>query len=149
MNILALYEDDLTRDRARHVEAHLCSRLDGSINVRFSWSSLKLWFFPEIMQLATNALKKSDIVLFSIRTGGNLPLAVKSWIAKELAWHNGHQCSLLALVEIKTDAGCFRRPSPACSFLSAVARGCGMDFISQTTETGENIRQFAGNRMQL
>jgi hypothetical protein len=131
VNVLTLYEDELARDRVARAETHLIGRLGRSINVRFKWFSLNLLFYPEVMQRATQALRESDIVLFSISQGGDLPLAVKAWIAAELARHNLHECSLLALIELKTEADDLWPPSPARLFLSAVAHSEGLDFISQ------------------
>jgi hypothetical protein len=131
VNVLTLYEDELARDRAARAETHLIGRLGRSINVQFTWFSLNLLFYPEVMQRASQALRESDIVLFSISQGGDLPLAVKAWIAAILARHNLHECSLLALVELETVADGSWPPSPACLFLNAVARSEGLDFISQ------------------
>ncbi|MCI0352199.1 MAG: hypothetical protein L0Z53_22495, partial [Acidobacteriales bacterium] len=132
ITVLVVYEDDASRERAMRAEAQLAQNLSSSVNVRFSWWKLKLFFHPRIMQLATEALRKADIVLFAISVGGELPLVARAWIEAELGNRDCHQCGLLALLE--TGAGGLPRPSPAELFLSDVARNAGLDFLSQATD---------------
>ncbi|MCI0745484.1 MAG: hypothetical protein L0Y58_08775 [Verrucomicrobia subdivision 3 bacterium] len=132
VTVLVVYQDDTSRERAMCADAHLVQSLGESIDLRFSWWKLRSFFHPRIIQLATEALRKADIVLFSISLGGELPLVVRAWIEAELTDRDCYQCGLLALLE--TGAGTPQQLSSARLFLSEVARNAGLEFLSSAPE---------------
>ncbi len=98
VRILIVYEDHLNRDRARQMQEELIQRLGRSFDFSVSWWRLKSLWHPKMLRMATDDATKTDIIMFSLRSGGELPQAVKKWINSVID-NSRRRVSLLALLE--------------------------------------------------
>jgi hypothetical protein len=127
VKIFVVYDSDLSRDRARHVEKDLGRRLGWSFDFSVSSWKLKSLWHPKMVQTAADAAVKADIVLFSLVSGGELPQAVKNWLGKVLINNPAHKVCLLALLET---GGTFTlRLSPAEVYVSNLSSKIGVDCL--------------------
>lgn len=128
IEVLIVYDNERTRARALRTQAHLIKELGTSFRLHFtSWSFKSLWH-PKMMQMATTAASKADIIIFSVLQGRDLPHMVKKWIEDWTPLRNGDQPTVLALLETFNPFA--PRTSIARSFLGEAARRSGVDFIS-------------------
>ena len=127
VKIFVVYDSDLSRDRARHMEKDLGRRLGCSFDFSVSSWKLKSLWHPKMVQMAANAAAKAEIVLFSLVSGGELPQAVKNWLGKVLINNPAHKVCLLALLET---GGTFTlRLSPAEVYVSNLSSKIGIDCL--------------------
>jgi hypothetical protein len=127
VKIFVVYDSDLSRDRARHMEKDLARRLGCCFDFSVSSWKLKSLWHPKMVQMAANAAAKAEIVLFSLVSGGELPQAVKNWLGKVLINNPAHKVCLLALLE--TGGNFTPRLSPAEVYVSNLSSKIGVDCL--------------------
>lgn len=127
IKIFVVYDDDLSRDRARHMEEDLGRRLGCSFNISISSWKLKSLWHPKMLQTATDAAAKAEIILFSLLSGRDLPQAAKNWLENGLITNPAHKTCLLALLE--TGGVLMPRLSPAEVYLSNLSSKVGVDCL--------------------
>jgi hypothetical protein len=127
VKIFVVYDSDLSRDRARHMEEDLGRRLGCSFDFSVSSWKLKSLWHPKMVRMAADAAAKAEIILFSLVSGGELPQAVKNWLDKVLINSPAHKVCLLALLET---GGTFTpRLSPAEVYVSNLSSKIGVDCL--------------------
>jgi len=126
VRILIVYEDDLNRDRARQMQEELIQRLGRSFDFSVSWWRLKSLWHPKMLRLATDDATKTDIIMFSLRSGGELPQAIKKWINSVID-NSRRRVSFLALLE--TGGAIAPRVSRTEIFLNHLSSRVGVDSL--------------------
>ena len=126
LRILIVYEDNLYRDRARQMQEELIRRLGRSLDFSVSWWKLKFLGHPKMLQMATDDATKTDIIMFSLRSGGELPQAIKKWINSVID-NSRRRVSLLALLE--TDGAIAPQVSRTEIFLNHLSSRVGVDSL--------------------
>jgi hypothetical protein len=127
IRIVAVYEQDLNRDRAQLMQEELTRRLGHSFNFSVSWWKLKSLWHPKMLRVAADAVAHADIMLFALLSGGELPQTLTKWIEERLLHNKTHRVSLLALLE--TGGMIVPRLSSAEICLSRLARQAGLDCL--------------------
>jgi hypothetical protein len=127
VKIFVAYDSDLSRDRARQMEAELGRRLGCSFSFSISAWKLKSLWHPKMLRMATEEAAKAEIILFSLVSGGDLPQAVKNWLEKGLVNAPGQKVCLLALLEI--GGALMPQLSPAEVYLSNLSWKIGADCL--------------------
>ncbi|MCI0535512.1 MAG: hypothetical protein L0Z50_09800 [Verrucomicrobiales bacterium] len=126
--ICVVYDDDLARDRAQRVGPHLLRELGALLEVSFSWWKSKFFYHPRILQMASDAAARADIILFSWHSGNHLPLVITDWLNTALARRDESEVVLVSLLGTGVPASLQSSPAVAC--LSQIARKASMDFLS-------------------
>jgi hypothetical protein len=126
VRILIVYEDDFNRDRARQMQEELTQRLGRSLDFSLSWWKLKFLRHPKMLQMATDDATRKDIIMFSLRSGSELPQAIKKWINSVID-NPRHRVSLLALLE--TGGAIAPRVSRTEIFLNHLSSRVGVDTL--------------------
>jgi hypothetical protein len=89
---------------------------------------------PKLNVLAAPALAEADLLIISLRGGGQLPAKIRALIAERLAQTVNHECALVALFESAATAT--RSSVYAC--LANLARQHGLDFFEQALSDAED-----------
>lgn len=126
VRILIVYEDDLNRDRTRQMQKELIQHLGRSLDFSLSWWKLKFLRHPKMLQMATDDATRTDIIMFSLRSGGELPQAIKKWINSVID-NSRRRLSLLALLE--TGGAIMPRVSRTEIFLNHLSLRVGVDCL--------------------
>ncbi|HEY3913532.1 MAG TPA: hypothetical protein VGN61_03515 [Verrucomicrobiae bacterium] len=143
VRILIVYEDDLNRDRARQMQEELIQRLGRSFGFSVSWWRLKSLWHPKMLRMATDDATKTDIIMFSLRSGGELPQAIKKWINSVID-NSRRRVSLLALLE--TGGAIALRVSRTEIFLNHLSSRVGVDSLCYSD--GPPTARFTRRREQ-
>jgi hypothetical protein len=126
VRILTIYEDNLNRDRVRQMQEELIRRLGRSLNFSVSWWRLKSLWHPKMLRMATDDATKTDIIMFSLRSCGDLPPAIKKWINSVID-NSRRRVSLLALLE--TGGAIAPQVSQTEIFLNHLSSRVGVDSL--------------------
>jgi len=109
------------------MQEELTRRLGHSFNFSVSWWRLKSFWHPKMRQVAADAIAETDIILFALLSGGQLPQALKKWIEERLLHKTTHRPALLALLE--TGGMIVPRLSSVEIYLSRLASEVGVDCL--------------------
>jgi hypothetical protein len=109
------------------MQKELTRRLNQSFNFSVSWWCLKSFWHPKMRQVAADAIAKTDIILFALCPGGELPQALTRWIKERLLHKTTHRVALLALLE--TGGMIVPRLSSVEVYLSHLASEVGVDCL--------------------
>jgi hypothetical protein len=143
IRIFGIYEHDLNRDRARLLEKELAHRLGQCFSFLVSWWKLKSLWHPKMLQVAADHVDHADIILFSLRSGAQLPRTVTKWIEKSLLKSATRRVSLLALLE--TGGTIVPRLSPAKICVKQLSSKAGVDCLCYSESMPLNGKEAHGD----
>ncbi|MDA1276658.1 MAG: hypothetical protein O2960_21780 [Verrucomicrobia bacterium] len=140
--ICGVFDDDLTKFRAQRAVPHLLSELGDMLEVTFSWWRAKFLYHPRALQMASDAVAHSHVILFSCRSGHDVPLVITNWLDEALARREKGERVLVALLE-SGSAGS-PQPSLAEACLHRIARKAKADFLfhAEPVQAGQSNSDF-------
>ena len=127
INIFVVYQHGLNRERALVTQEELARKLGQSFTISLSWWRLESLWHPKMCRVATEAIARADIILFSLLSGAELTHTVRELIEQQLLNNLPHRVSLLALLE--TGGISAPRLSPAAIYLSRLSAKAGVDCL--------------------
>jgi hypothetical protein len=133
-NVVIMYEDFGTGMRAKKGLDYVADELGNDLEFRHSMWRLDILQDPKLNVLAAPALAEADLLIISLRGGGQLPAKIRALIAERLAQTVNHECALVALFESAATAT--RSSVYAC--LANLARQHGLDFFEQALSDAED-----------
>jgi hypothetical protein len=141
LRVLIAYEDFATDQRAMK----LCSKLIVQIGREYQFRTC-FWKFdilrvPRLKTIAAHDAGDADVVLISTHGSGELPAAVKSWMAAWAGKKSSGAKSLVALLDGPDEWG--QDESPVNSYLKAFAEKSRIGFFSHTTALPRNDLEFS------
>ena len=127
VKLFIIYESGLNRDRAQLMQEELLRRLGQSLAFSISWWSLESLECSETRKSAARSIGETDIICFSLLSGGEVPEYVTTWLDKELLQRKTPKLCLVALVE----TGGIKAPrlSRAEVYLSQLSLAAGVDCL--------------------
>lgn len=125
--ICVVHDDDFARDRAEQVGRHLLGELGDAAELSFSWWRSQFLWHPQALQMAGDAVAHAHVILFSWRSGHNLPLVITNWLDEALARRAEDKSVSVALLE-SVSAGS-SQPSLAAARLRRSAQQAGVNFL--------------------
>jgi hypothetical protein len=130
-SVVVIYEDTAARDRAMTVCDHLMGQFWQEEEFDMSWWRFTYLADPQIAMEALSAAARADVIVFSVRAGGELSAEVKQWVED---WLNARQESEGALISlIDQSESDVRAPNSRHEYLREVARRGKLDFISSVS----------------
>lgn len=147
------YEDTVSRDRALHLCDDLVRALWKELEFEFSWWRFDYLGDDSIAQAAAESAIKSDIAIFSARSGFQLPVTVRAW-AEDWAGRRLQEAGVLvALIGTVNTA----EVTPVHTYLRRIATQASMDYLPPLPELGprrstitiEEIERRANGRSTL
>lgn len=128
--VVVLYEDELSRDRARGVCERLARSFWEQVEFEIGWWRFRYLADPDIGQADARAAAEADIVIVAAQASHALPAPVRNWLEKWVSHRAAHESVLVAL--IGTEGGWAADQLPVCAYLRTVAQRAGMDFLAPT-----------------
>jgi hypothetical protein len=108
------------------MKEELIQCLGRSFDFSVSWWRLKSLWHPKMLRMAADEATKTDIIMFSLRSGGELPQAIKKWINSVID-NSRRRVSLLALLE--TGGAIAPQVSRTEIFLNHLSSRVGVDSL--------------------
>jgi hypothetical protein len=128
-DLVVLYEDTTTRNRALTLYDRLAQRLLDECDFRSSWWQISQLTNPAFREQASDAAALANMILLCFRAGGRLPDAVRSWLdswlPRKSITHRSALVTLIAGAPPYTNQIC-----PVQIFLEKLARSANMDFFA-------------------
>lgn len=138
-----IYEDAATGIAAKY----RLDRLSEKLGLESESLEIRFWGF----ELLTEAGRRSaaareasdfDIIIFSLRSAGEPPLAVKQWLQEWLTCRNRRPCALAALVNGAVNQV---ENTPLAGYLGRIAEVSGLDLVFPFGEVaGQSTGATAG-----
>lgn len=126
--VVVLYEDDFSRERARGVCERLIRSFWEQVEFEVSWWRFRYLTDADISQAAARAATQADIVIIAAQAGHELPAPIRNWMEKWITHRTAHESVLVAL--LGTASGWAADRLPVCAYLRTVAQRAGMDFLA-------------------
>jgi hypothetical protein len=129
LNLVVVYEDTATRDRALQVCDHLAIELEDEVHFNVTWWRMDFLTNPSIAWQATEAALRADMILFSLHAGPTLPPALEHWAQ---SWVEEREISGGAVVGLIGSRQEFANwASPRHARLAKLAENARMDYLPQ------------------
>jgi hypothetical protein len=147
------YEDTVSRDRALRLCDDLVRALWKELEFEFSWWRFDYLGDETIARAAAESALKSDIAIFSVRSGFQLPVPVRAW-AEDWAGRRLQEAGVLvALIGTVNTV----EITPVHTYLRRIATRASMDYLPPLPELGsrrsamsfEEIERRANGRSTL
>jgi hypothetical protein len=126
-NVVIVYEDFATGNRAKKGLDYVAEELGGNMEFRHSMWRLEVLQEPALSVMAAPALAEADLLIISLRGDSRLPAEIRELIDERLAQTANHDCALVAVFEAVTPST--RSSIYAC--LAKLARLHGLDLFEQ------------------
>ena len=138
-SVTVIYEDTPTRDRAMAMCDCLMRQLWTEAELHITWWRADFLRDPRIANEAGAAAIDADVILFALRSEGELPSAITAWSDAWLIERAGHPGALITL--IGTTHAAQPTPSAKEKFLYELAQRAGLDYQSDArlASTGEAL----------
>jgi hypothetical protein len=145
LKVLIAYEDITTGQRAMKLCAKLIDQLGSKYQFRTCLWRFDLLRVAKLIAIAAQDANESDLVLISTHDCGELPAAVKKWMA---AWPGPAPPNAKALVALLERAGeTAPVDSPVQSYLQAFAEKSRFDFFSQSVPRSTARSESSSERL--
>jgi hypothetical protein len=131
-NVVLIYEDFETRERAKESLDYLAAEFGNDFEFRHSMWRLDILQDPKLNALAAPSLAEAGLLIVSLRCERQLPDRVRALIDERLAQIVNPECALLASFEGSAIS------SSVYACLATLARKHGLDFFEQaSSEVGD------------
>lgn len=127
-DLVVVYEDKLTRNRALHLYDHLAQQLFDDYDFQCSWWKFEHLLNPTIRHQAAEAAVEANMVLLSLHARDQLTSLQQTWIDEWLPKRDTRKAALVALIAGGTESGIEK--TPLVTYLQNAARLGGMDFFT-------------------
>lgn len=133
--VVILYEDQATGKRAMEMYHYVARQFEAELTPTCQMWRFDVLQIPALRELALKELSEARLILFSARSGFEIPHSVKALI-QEVCEANMddaiHECAVAALIAVPDDASEAGAAIPFRDHLREVAHGNGMAFFSAT-----------------
>jgi hypothetical protein len=136
-NVVLIYEDFETRERAKKSLDYLGQELGDDCEFRHSMWRLDILQDPKLNALAAPALAEADLLIVALRCERQVPDKILALIDQRLAQTVNPECALVAPFERSTPA--IRSSVYAC--LATLSRQHGLDFFEQAISDAEDLAE--------
>ena len=126
LNVVVVYGDTRTRERALRVYDHLVEELSGDFSIQFTWWKFDFLRCPDMFEAAVKAAFEADLIVFSVHAAEKLPPWVQDWIE---AWRGKREPNRGALVALIGESQIANKAAPVQTLLHEVANASGMEFF--------------------
>jgi hypothetical protein len=126
INTLIAYEDQFARDHTLQVFGHLIPKFRSELEFSQSWWGFYFLHDPILARQAAREAVTADMIVFSTRSGAELPGAIRQWTE---SWVNRRQRRFGAIVGLHWLPSATAVPSPCEEYLREVARRADMDYL--------------------
>jgi hypothetical protein len=129
LEVVVLYEDTVTRDRALQVCDHLAVELEDEVKLQFTWWRLDFLLDARIAWEATEAAVRAGMIVFSLHLGNSFPPPLQHWIASWADDRDAGEGAVVGLIGLGTEPSNWT--SPRHQLLAKLAGRAGMDYLPQ------------------
>ena len=126
LKVATVYQDPLTRHWANELWDRVGELMGSGCTHRESWSIQELRDAVTFTS-AAEAAAAADVVVISVRGGGDLPLVLRGWIDAWVPRRTGRTGALVALIGLPGQPDL--QAHHTLQFFEAVAREAGLDFL--------------------
>jgi hypothetical protein len=127
-DLVIAYEDTTTRNRALNLYDHLAQELLDDHDFQCSWWKFSHLANDTLMRQASEAAAQANMIVVSVRAGGQLPDMAQRWLNNWLPIRGDHKSALVSMIAGTSDK--ILDVCPIQSQLHRLARGASMDFFS-------------------
>ena len=134
LGVVLVYQDPLTRHWAAELWDRVGKLIDRGGIISKSWK-LSEMSSSAMLPAAVEAAAAADVLVISVRDGGNLPLLLQVWIDGWVPRRVEPVGTLVALIGVP--AGPHTISSGAYEYLETIARQAGLDFLPRERKLPE------------
>ncbi len=128
--IVALYEDNSSRDAAIRLCNSLEKVFDSELEFEITWCRFKYFSDPDVASEAAELAARADVILVSVPCAQDLPLEVKAWFERWLSKWKTSEGAVVLLQSSEPAPGAVISENP---YLYLLAQRANVDFISLST----------------
>lgn len=129
LDVVVLYEDSATRDRALQVCDRLAVELESEVKLEFTWWRLDFLLDASVAWEATEAAVGAGMIVFALHLGHGLPHTLEHWVDTWADDRDAVEGALVGLIGLGSDTATW-----ACSrhnLLRKIAARARMDYLPQ------------------
>lgn len=129
LEVVVLYEDSVTRDRALQIGDHLARDLEDEVKLQFTWWRLDFLLDPRIAWEATEAALSAGMIVFALHLGSSLPPTLQHWIDSWADDRDTGEGAVVGLIGLGTESDNWT--SPRHHLLRKLAERAHLDYLPQ------------------